>query len=135
MYVDNCIIVSKDSQTIEDLVIPLKAGPANFLLTNEGDIENYLGVEIRPLKGDTFELCQPYPNKIFLDLIDIPHTVKGHSRPSNKIILSRDENGPFWKHYWKYLSVVGMLSYLQGLTLPEISMAVHQYARFSNNPD
>ena len=59
VYVDDCIIVSKDSQTIEDLVISLKNGPENFLLTDEGNIENYLGVYIRPFKGDTFELCQP----------------------------------------------------------------------------
>ena len=39
---------TKDFQTIEDLVISLKTGPENFLLTDEGDIKNYLGVEIRP---------------------------------------------------------------------------------------
>ena len=44
VYVDNCIIVSKDYQTIENLVIYLKNGPDNFLLTDEGDIEHYLGV-------------------------------------------------------------------------------------------
>ena len=30
VYVDDCIIVSKDSQTIKDLVISLKTGPENF---------------------------------------------------------------------------------------------------------
>ena len=54
VYVENCIIVSKDSQTTEDLVIPLKTGPRNFLLTDEGETENYLGVETRPLRGVTF---------------------------------------------------------------------------------
>ena len=57
MYVDNCVIVSKDYQTIEDLVMSLKNGPDKFLLTDEGYIENYLGVENRPLKGDNFEFC------------------------------------------------------------------------------
>ena len=60
LYVDDCIIVSKDSQSIHDLVIYLKTGPEIFFLNDEVDIEHYLGVEIRPLKGDTFELCQPY---------------------------------------------------------------------------
>ena len=59
VYVHDCIIISKDHQTIEDLVISLKNGPENFLLTDEGDIKHYLGVEIRPLKGETSELCQP----------------------------------------------------------------------------
>ena len=92
VFVDDCIILSKDSQTIEDLVISLKTGPANFLLTDEGDIENYLGVEIRPIKGDTFEFCQPYIIKKVLDLLDLPHSVKGHSRPANKKLLSWEEN-------------------------------------------
>jgi len=35
---------------------------------------------------------------------------------------------------WKYCTAVGMLSYLQNTSRPEISMAVHQTARFSNNP-
>ena len=60
VYVHDFIIFSKDNQTVEDLVISLKTVPENFLLTDKGDIENYLGVDIKPPKGDTFELCQPY---------------------------------------------------------------------------
>ena len=78
VYIDDCIIVSKDCQTIEDLVIPLKTGPYNFLLTDECYIENYLGVEIRPLKGNTFEFFQPYLIKKVLNLLDFPHSVKGN---------------------------------------------------------
>ena len=73
VYVNDCIIVYKDSKTIEYLVISLKIGPENFLLTDGGDIEHYLGVDIRPLKGDTFELCQTYPINNVLDLLDLPH--------------------------------------------------------------
>ena len=129
VYVDNYIVVSEDSHTIEDLVISLKTGPKNFLLTDGGDIEKYLGVEIRPLKGDTFELCQPYLIKKVLDLLDLPHSVKVNSRPANNKLLSQDYNGPSLKHSWHYQSAVGMLSYLQGSTRPEISKALHQCAR------
>ena len=93
VYVDDCIIVSKNSQNIEDLVISLKTGPENSLLTDEGDIEHDIGVEIRPLKGDTFELCQPHLIKKVLDFLDLPDSIKGHSRPANKKRFSRDENG------------------------------------------
>ena len=109
VYVDNCIVFSKDSHTIEDLVISLKTGPENFLQTDEGDIENYLGVEIRPLKCDTFELCQPYLIKKVLELLDLPHSVKGNSRPANKKHLSWDENGPSQKHCWHYRYAVGIM--------------------------
>ena len=32
------------------------------------------------------------------------------------------------------MAMVGMLSYLQGYTQPEISMAVHRSAKYFNNP-
>ena len=134
MYIDYCKIVYKDFQTIEDLVISLKTGPENFFLTDEGVMENYLGEDIRPLKGDTFGLCQPYLIKKVVDLLNLPHSLKGHSTPANNNSLSQDDNEPPRKNSWHYLSSVGMLSYLQGLTRPDISMAVHQCVRLSNDP-
>ena len=107
--VDDCIIVFKGSHIIEDLMESLKIGPGNFTLTDEGDMENYLGVEINPIKSETFELFQPYLIKKVLELLDLTHSVKGYSSPANKKLLSRDENGPPWKHSRHYRSAVGVL--------------------------
>ena len=49
-------------------------------------------------------------------------------------MLSRDELGAKRKHDWSYRSAIGMLGYLQNSTRPDISMAVHQCARFNTNP-
>ena len=38
------------------------------------------------------------------------------------------------KKSWKYQTAIGMLSYLQGHTQPDISMPVHQTAHFCNDP-
>ena len=38
------------------------------------------------------------------------------------------------KHAWNYRQVVGMLNYLSGTTRPDITMAVHQAARFCIDP-
>ena len=35
---------------------------------------------------------------------------------------------------WDYQSVIGVLNYLQAITQPEISYAVHQVSRFCNSP-
>ena len=51
-----------------------------------------------------------------------------------KPVLHKDLEGKPRKLSWKYRTAVGMLTYLQGNTRPEISMAVHQTARFSNDP-
>ena len=74
------------------------------------------------------------PDQEFFDFLDIPHLVKEHSRPDNKKLLSRNDTGTPRKHYWHYQYAVGMMSYMQGLNCPDISMAVHQCARFLNNP-
>ena len=51
-----------------------------------------------------------------------------------KEILHKDENGPERKQSWKYRSAIGMLNYLAASTRPDCLFAVHQCARFSNDP-
>jgi len=54
--------------------------------------------------------------------------------PVGKPVLNKDLKGKSRKLKWKYRTAVGMLTYLQGNSRPEISMAVHQTARFCKNP-
>jgi hypothetical protein len=49
-------------------------------------------------------------------------------------ILNKYLEGKPCKKSWNYRNAVGMLSYLQGNTRPDISMAVRQTACFCNNP-
>ena len=54
--------------------------------------------------------------------------------PAGKPLLHADSDGLPRKHTWYYRTAVGMAGYLQGNTRPDISIAVHQCARFVNNP-
>ena len=45
-YVDYCVIVSHKKYTITSLIESLNNGPENHVLTDEGDISNYFGVNI-----------------------------------------------------------------------------------------
>ena len=49
-------------------------------------------------------------------------------------ILTKDAHGPNMVGKWNYRSVIGMLNYLANTTHPELAYAVHQCARFCNNP-
>ena len=60
--------------------------------------------------------------------------MNGRDTPVGKPLLNKDLNGTARKHKWNYRSVIGMLGYLANSTRPELSMAVHQCARFSNDP-
>ena len=54
--------------------------------------------------------------------------------PAGKPLLNKDFDGLARSQSWHYRSVIGILSYLQGTSRPDITMAVHQCARFSNDP-
>ena len=60
--------------------------------------------------------------------------IKAIDTPSIKLLLHKDESSLGKKCVWNYREAVGMLGYLQRSTRPEISMALHQWAHFCNNP-
>ena len=85
-------------------------------------------------KDKSFEFRQPYLIEQILTLLEIDDKVQSRPVPVCKPLLCKDKNGEPRVRHWKYRSAVGMLNYLQGSTRPDISMAVHQCARFSNDP-
>ena len=141
-YVDDCILVSTEEGTIEDFVKSLVKGPEKFILTEEGDINKFLGIEINHHEDGSFELTQPHLIKRVVDMLKLngnnewSQVAKSRATPSEKKILSKDSNGSRRKYEsdWKYRTAIGMLTYLQGNTRPDLSVAVHQCARFSADP-
>ncbi len=128
--VDNCIIVSKKSLLIAHFLQSLKDGSENFIFTDKGNFDKYLGVEIKKhddKKG--FSMTQPFLIERILQTAEID-TRMMNSRPTPVVgpLLSKDIDGLPRKHTWKYCTLTGMLGYLQGTSRPEISMATHQCA-------
>ena len=69
-----------------------------------------------------------------IDTDDFGLGTNSKSTPIGKPLLHKDLSGKHPKENWNYQTSVGMLLHLQGNSLPEMSMAVHQTAFFSNNP-
>jgi hypothetical protein len=139
VYVDDCIIVGKDMIDIDQFVLSMQNGPENFVLTDEGSIDKFLGIEIKRLGPQEFEIYQPFLiNRIvtFLGLKSKEYETHCNDKftPAAAQVLNKDLHGKERKKSWKYRTAVGMMSYLQGHTRPDISMPVHQTARFSNDP-
>jgi hypothetical protein len=91
------------------------------------------------MEHNSFELSQPFLIDRILNFLglcnnDFETDANSTSTPVARGLLHRDLDGKPRKYAWKYRTAVGMLSYLQNTSRPEISMAVHQTARFSNNP-
>ena len=128
VYVDDCIILSRDKKSIESFITILTNGPEKFAFTDEGSMDKYLGVDIERLSNNSgFTMTQPYLIERILEAANIDLRMT-NSRPTPAVgpLLNRDEEGPERKHDWKYRTLTGMLGYLQGTSRPDISMATHQ---------
>jgi hypothetical protein len=59
-YVDDCIIISNSMKVINTFVTSMKDGPEEYVLTDEGDINKFLGIQIKEITRNKFELSQPF---------------------------------------------------------------------------
>ncbi len=147
LYVDDCVVMSKDPRTVDNIVTSLATGqdPDNpkkqfknqYTLTNDGGIQNYLGVEVvKDKKSNSIELKQKFLIERIIQAVGLDKELSSASKPSPVIkpLLHKDLDGLPRKYEWNYRSLVGMIGYLQGSTRPDISMATHQCARFNNDP-
>ena len=106
VYVDDCILISKKSFVIQNFISYLKAVTEDFVFTEEGTMNSYLGVDISSFpdkKG--FTLSQPFLIDGFFQALDFdPKTTKSATKntPAGYPLLNKDENGPPRKAPWKY---------------------------------
>ncbi len=138
-YVNDCIIIGTSMKSIDTFIRSMQHRKENFILTDEGDVNKFLGIEIVQHDPNTFELVQPFLINRILHFFGLCHIkfktdANSWSTPVAHGLLHRNLAGKPQKLQWKYQTAVGMRSYLQNSTRPDISMAVHQTARFSNQP-
>jgi len=62
-YVDDCIIVGDDMVIVDSVIQSLREGDEDFELTDEGSIDKYLGVLIKDIDENSFEMSQPFSRK------------------------------------------------------------------------
>ena len=132
IYTDDGIFCGPDKDEIETCMEDLGK---HFDITDEGDIDEYLGVKVTRLQDGTISLTQPHLiDSIIADLGFKPNT-KGKETPApSTASINRDLDGPPHAESWEYRSVIGKLNFLEKSTRPDIAFAVHQCARYSSNP-
>jgi hypothetical protein len=101
-------------------------------------LDKFLGVDIRKVGVDGFELSQPFLIDHLVSFVEdgceLDLNAKETPTPVGKPLLHKDENSKVRKHTSNYKMVVGMSGYLQGSTRPNILMASHRCARFVKDP-
>ncbi len=134
-HVDDCIFISNSSSVLQQFVLLLSKGPKNFIFTDKGKLDKYLGVDIKKLDdGSGFSLTQPFLMECILQAAEIDIQMM-NARPTPVVgpLLSNSDGRPC-KHTWMYCTLTGMIGYLQQTSRLKISMATHQCARFNNDP-
>ena len=134
IYVDDILIIGKGESEVEAFKCSMKEGSENFIFTDGESLDNYLGVQIEKLPNGTIKLFQPYLIERIINLVIQDKPLNPSKVPAVKELLHKDADGPVRKYDWNYRQVIGMLSYLQGTTRPDLAMATHQCARFCNDP-
>lgn len=134
LYTDDSILAGPDDQELEDIIQEMKSVGLN--LTVEGDISDFLGVQIDRVNATTFNLSQPHLiNDVIKELrLDGQNVaIKRTTGASSKTLTRHLDSPPFDDHF-NYRRVIGQMNYLEKCSRLDISCAVHQGARFVSNP-
>ena len=133
VYINDCIVFA-DNRAIDQVVMDLCNCSQKFTIDDPGEIGDFLGIQIQKLDDGSIMLTQP-------QLIDsIIHDLHLQSRSNPKTtaavttqLLHKDTDGPDMAPDFHYRSDIGKLNFLEKSTQPDISISVHQCARFTEN--
>jgi hypothetical protein len=143
IYVDDGIFIGPNQEDIDEAYVLLsnvykdKQGVQHraYVMTDEGDLADYLGVKIDRLPNGLIKLSQPHLIQQILDDLGMNHATKSQPTPAAASVkLSRDPNGLPMQEDWQYSSVVGKMNFLEKSTRVDIAYSVHQCARFAADP-
>ena len=136
IYVDDVIAFSPDPQEISDFVDSMKQEkPQKYVLEDLGDVTSYLGIQVKKTRSGSIHLTQPHLiNKIIQSAGFERREIRPVATPAAEVLKKYADSKSDTVKDFHYRSVIGQLNYLANTTRPDIAFAVHQCARFSNDP-
>ena len=137
-YVDDGIFLSPKKKGIDKAIKDLgnKSKAKNkYNIDDQGDITDYLGINFDMQSDGSLKLWQPHLIDQILDEVGITDDDKPKPTPTASTkILRRDKDDPKVKCPFNYRRAIGKLNYLEKSSRPDIAYAVHQCARFCEEP-
>ena len=135
VYINDCIVFSPDNRAIDRVVMDLHACSQCLTVDNQGDIGNFLGIQVQKQDDGSIKLTQPQLIESIIKDLHLQSRSKSETTPAvTTNLLHKDTNGPGMSLDFHYCSVIGKLNFLEKSTSPDISVSVHQCACFSENP-
>ena len=134
LYTDDSVLFGPTQKERDNCIQDIQA--AGLKITIEGDIKDFLGVNIEQRSDGTITFSQPHLiDKVLkaLCLDDAKTTTKDMPTASSKL-LSRHTKSKAFDNSFHYRSVIGMLNYLDAGSRSDIAYGTHQCARFAADP-
>jgi hypothetical protein len=111
IYVDDGILCGPSADEISTILLELAD---LFDITDEGEIDTYLGVKITRPTPDTIVLTQPHLIQQILDDMGMKANTKTKDKAApSSTILRHDLNGEAFDGDWDCRSVIGKLNILE----------------------
>ena len=123
IYVDDTIFWAPKDSIIDKTISELRA--LNFDLTDEGDVDSFLGIKIDTADDKTITMSQPALTDTIIKTLGLNHDSKSHKTPAVSPPLQKYADSAPFNEKWIYRSLIGMLTYLARNTRPDIEYAVH----------
>ena len=135
VYIDDCIVFVSNDKAIDEVITDLRSSTQNFSLDDQGDVGDFLGVQIQKQVDGSIVLTKP---QLIDSIIHDLHLESG-SNPKNTPsittkLLHKDAEGSDMNPEFHYCSVIGKLNFLEKSTRPDNSVSVHQCACFRGHP-
>jgi hypothetical protein len=132
VYVDDGIFASPDNKAIDKAIKELAQ---RYDIEDQGNITDYLGVNVDQLPNGDIKLTQPHLIDQIVNEVKLSKRIAGRQTPAASTkILQRYESAPPFDQRFNYRRLVGKMNFLEKSTRPDIAYATHQVARFSQDP-
>ena len=126
VYIDDCIVFRPDAQAINQVVTDLRSCPQQFTVDDQGDVGDFLGIQIKWHDDGSVHLSQPQLiDSIIKDLHLQPGSNPKSTHAVTSTLLHKDTDSPDMQPEFHYRSVIGKLNFLKKSTRPDISVSVH----------
>ncbi len=134
LYTDDSILAGPSQKEIDQVIEQIQQ--AKLKITVEGDIKDFLGVNIEKRDNGGIKFSQPHLiDKILKETrLDGKKVKKKRTPCASSKILHRHSDSPPMEPIFNYRSVIGMLNYLDKGSRSDIAYTAHQCARFVDDP-
>ena len=108
VYIDDCIIFGPDGPSIDAVVVDLRACSHRYTIDDQGDIGDFLGIQVQRFPDGSIQLTQPQLIDAIIKDLHLQsgsNTKKTPAVPNNP--LHKETDGPDMTPEFHYRSVIG----------------------------